>query len=366
MVETVVVGLVVAGVAIIAVLLVLRRAAERIWAALEELLAIDEAHGQDPLALLEQAAPTLRRAGLNDYGYVVDMLGSRHRRILRSGGERISCVREGEEYSVRIELAPDVVRGEQRYLHTLLARMLTLLVEKNILLRLQLLDESFQRMARLQTYILHDVKNLAQWLSGLAWNLEHSRGEGQRELLMQNIERALPALSRRAARITRVLELGEHAPGERPLAADAVPVGPLVEALAEQYALAVELQGEACVRAPREHVEMLFDVLFKNLYDKAQGEPGLQVRLALRAQGEHAVIRIADSGSPLPAPERVFEPFHSRREGGTGLGLHLASRLAVECGGELRHLPLAQGAVFELLLPRAAPELPVSPVVPAC
>lgn len=65
-------------------------------------------------------------------------------------------------------------------------------------------------------------------------------------------------------------------------------------------------------------------------------------------------IRVTDNGKGIPPGEmeRIFEPFVSLREGGTGLGLFLALNFVRQWGGEIlvRTTP-DHGSVFEIVLP---------------
>jgi signal transduction histidine kinase len=64
--------------------------------------------------------------------------------------------------------------------------------------------------------------------------------------------------------------------------------------------------------------------------------------------------RVEDSGPGIPAESltRVFEPFFSRRKGGTGLGLPIVQRIVEAHGGTVTasNRP-AGGAVFTVVLP---------------
>ncbi len=69
-------------------------------------------------------------------------------------------------------------------------------------------------------------------------------------------------------------------------------------------------------------------------------------------------IHIADSGEGLPAElgDRIFEPFVSTKETGTGLGLPICRRIVEDHGGRIEALNRPHGgAEFVVRLPRAAP-----------
>ncbi|WP_328659340.1 ATP-binding protein [Streptomyces sp. NBC_00334] len=99
-----------------------------------------------------------------------------------------------------------------------------------------------------------------------------------------------------------------------------------------------------------------------NLLDNAQRHARSAVEVAVRRDGDAAVVAVADDGEGVPAAdrERIFERFvrldaaRSRDDGGAGLGLAIARDVAVRHGGTLtvRDAP-AGGALFELRLPSA-------------
>ncbi len=61
-----------------------------------------------------------------------------------------------------------------------------------------------------------------------------------------------------------------------------------------------------------------------------------QVRVALAVDGDTAIITIADNGIGLPEDRaRLFEPYVTTREKGTGLGLPIVKKIIEEHGGTL-------------------------------
>ena len=96
-----------------------------------------------------------------------------------------------------------------------------------------------------------------------------------------------------------------------------------------------------------------------------RGAPGgyqPEVRVALELHDDHAIIRISDNGTGLPEDRaRLFEPYVTTREKGTGLGLPIVKKIIEEHGGSLilTDAPLFQGAMqrgamAEIRLPRGA------------
>jgi two-component system nitrogen regulation sensor histidine kinase NtrY len=86
-----------------------------------------------------------------------------------------------------------------------------------------------------------------------------------------------------------------------------------------------------------------------------------EIRVALLVDEAEAVVRIADNGIGLPPDRaRLFEPYVTTREKGTGLGLPIVKKIIEEHGGTLALLDAPvfdgadhAGAMAEIRLPRA-------------
>lgn len=91
-----------------------------------------------------------------------------------------------------------------------------------------------------------------------------------------------------------------------------------------------------------------------------------EIRISLSADDTEAVIRISDNGTGLPPDRaRLFEPYVTTRDKGTGLGLPIVKKIIEEHGGTLALLDAAvfegndhPGAMAEIRLPRAARKRP--------
>jgi signal transduction histidine kinase len=84
-----------------------------------------------------------------------------------------------------------------------------------------------------------------------------------------------------------------------------------------------------------------------------------KIAVALRQEGEWAVIRIRDTGKGIGSDSlsKIFKPFFTTRKEGTGLGLSLAKGIVESHKGriEVTSEP-GQGAQFEVWLPMLPPD----------
>ena len=80
--------------------------------------------------------------------------------------------------------------------------------------------------------------------------------------------------------------------------------------------------------------------------------------LTLRGAGTttHVQLQVCDTGSGIPAEQlaQIFEPLHTTKPEGTGLGLYITQEIVAVHGGQIMvESVVGQGTTFTLTLPRA-------------
>jgi two-component system, NtrC family, sensor kinase len=131
-----------------------------------------------------------------------------------------------------------------------------------------------------------------------------------------------------------------------------------VERLAGTPALggvAVEVAGEGRVAGNGQKLRQVVRNLVKNAGEAAG--PGGRVEIRVGAGPGGVELAISDSGPGLPEEvrARLFEPFFTRKDGGTGLGLAVSKGIVEAHGGTLEaESPPAGGARFTVRLPALA------------
>jgi PAS domain S-box-containing protein len=144
------------------------------------------------------------------------------------------------------------------------------------------------------------------------------------------------------------------------------PIGPViagarasVRALAGHAGVTIDLHLPPelpPVRMDRQRLLQVFENLLKNAIQHSGRDTTVDVSATFDPQENKVIVLVEDRGPGFRSEdlERVFEPFFSRRRGGTGLGLSLVQRIVVDHGGYILAANReGGGAMLRLILPAA-------------
>ncbi len=225
---------------------------------------------------------------------------------------------------------------------------------------LEALREEVRRKDRLAALgemaatVAHEIRNPLGGIQGFAALLERDVPvDDPRRRLVEKILAGTKSLDRVVNELleyTRPVELRIEAIDVRTLVdsaigyLSAVPEGVVVR---NAVPLATMLRGD---------VHRLRQVLLNVLQNAVQSIEGAgRVEVGVRVDADVVMLSISDTGCGIPAEhlEKVFMPFFTTREKGTGLGLAVASKLVESHGGtmDVSSRP-GEGATFRIVLPR--------------
>jgi two-component system, NtrC family, sensor histidine kinase PilS len=228
------------------------------------------------------------------------------------------------------------------------------------LTELRRMEEDLQRADRLAALgsfaaqLAHEIRNPLAAMRGSAQLLVHEPGADPTSARLVDI------LLRESDRLSKLLEdflrFARPPPPVKQLLSLEVLVEETVDMLRVDP-LASRTRVEtvlAPLRVPvdADQLRQVLINLLRNAF-QAAGEGG-RVRVTLEAREGLALLRIWDSAGSIPALDlqRIFEPFFSTREGGTGLGLSTAYSIVRAHGGIIRvHSSPREGTEFSIQLP---------------
>ncbi|MFP2930274.1 PAS domain S-box protein [Pyxidicoccus sp. 3LG] len=195
--------------------------------------------------------------------------------------------------------------------------------------------------------------------------------------LRKKAERAYKGGERLTELVETLLDVSRIATGRFVLSLRTFDLARSVEELVERFREQASAEGcELSLRLDESvtgewdplRVEQVVTNLLSNALKYAAGRP---VELAVRTEGENAVLTVSDQGPGIPEPDRarIFDRFERAASmshfGGMGLGLYVARQIVEAHGGSIAVEEVApHGARFIVTLPRA-PRLAAAPVASA-
>ncbi len=255
-----------------------------------------------------------------------------------------------------------LLADEQRRKQTELARAAEQLAQVNRELR-----NSFERLKRadrlaaignLAAGLAHEIRNPLASIEGAAGILEQGRvTEEQRLEFLGIIRKECRRLNRL---LSNLLDFARPpAPQRQTLA-----VGPLLESVINLVAHAAsnqEIRLHQAVSQPELEVdgdgEQLKQVILNLLLNAIQAMPdGGDIRLTARPENSDLLIEVVDEGCGMDPDnvDKMFNPFFTTKDEGTGLGLAVAHQIVIQHGGTLRACNNPdRGMTVSILLPRA-------------
>ena len=267
-----------------------------------------------------------------------------------------------------VERMRDQIRGATEGLEAEVARK-TADLESTLAERTKALEEleatkdrlvQAAKMAGLGTLaggVAHEFNNL---LGGILGCIEGARADSSDSSVLEDLDVAHKTAKRAAVLVQALLDVAR--PGQRALAP--VALTDVVEDVLRaarptlaQRGIEVVREGDAAPVVLGDEGQIHQVVL--NLVTNAMHavDDGEAIVIAIRRDGAHGIVEVRDGGAGV-APQdrdRVFEPFFTGREDGTGLGLFVSYGIVERHGGSIRVGEAPEGgARFTVAIPLAS------------
>lgn len=215
-------------------------------------------------------------------------------------------------------------------------------------------------LGRLSANLAHEIRNPLTFIKSAFDYM--SRGTPDRENLADLNRRVGDEISRINSRIEQLLSLARvdslqlSRAGLNEILLHAVRMA-LPKARESGIDIETRLdEADATISCDVDKLLQLFQNLLINGIQAVSGPGRLEIRSA--SSGEWATVEIEDTGKGIDPGEvdRIFEPFFTKKKGGSGLGLFIGFSVARAHGGSLQLLSTSpQGSCFRVRLPLEAP-----------
>jgi signal transduction histidine kinase len=200
-------------------------------------------------------------------------------------------------------------------------------------------SEKLATLGLLAGSLAHEIKNPLSSIKTIATVVSEQLGPESPH--QEDLCVILGEIDRLAATTTQLLEfarplVASDTRGSVPLVLDRLVR--LLRLLARQKMVTLEVQIEDQLPAVQADEQTLREIFFNLLSNSIEATgAGGRVCVDCRRDNGSVVTSVSDNGSGIPPALslRVFEPFITTKETGTGLGLYVVSRRVREAGGEI-------------------------------
>jgi len=212
-------------------------------------------------------------------------------------------------------------------------------------------------IGRLAASIAHEIRNPLASMSGSIQLLRSlTQPEGDEKRLMDIVVREADHLNHW---ITEFLAYAKprKAPRQRvDLAAVCTEVSELIsnEPRAEEISISHEIHGDGIISGEANGLRQVVWNLVNNAVDATPAKGSVVLRLDGRDRSQ-IILDVEDTGEGIPpeVQEKIFDPFFSTKEMGTGLGLATVLHNVEQHGGTVRvNSSPGEGATFRVVLSR--------------
>lgn len=203
--------------------------------------------------------------------------------------------------------------------------------------QLRVESERLAAIGSLAASLAHEIRNPLNAMSLLLSRLQYSANDETRKTIMGDLFGEIGRLDRLVSSIldyARPVQLDLRVVN---IHAILVSVVDLYRSLAESKGVTLNLQGQSFIeaRVDPDRIKQCVVNLVKNSLDAMDN--GGSIEIVCRKQADDLMIEVIDNGPGIPSEiqPKLFTPFFTTKENGTGLGLSAVHKIIASHGGRI-------------------------------
>ena len=328
--------IIIIGLTSLLVILYYNRILKNLLRVLSDLLKLQETRDNDVEAYIRSIAKKLRPVGIEHISYKIHYLNKTISAEEIQSNNTIKLTKDifykNINGSLRIQVKSDT--GEYKIINKLILYVITLQIVNAIYTDIEKINESFARIAKLQTYMMHDLKNILQFFQAMQYNVENIHTQEQQTQFIQYLQTSTKPINAKVNKILSLLQVESSI--EKTLQPSTIELRPFLEEYINQYSLHCTIFGDAVIHSQEEYLRTIFENIFSNIHYKTAMDPLILCTIHIQTLNDKIHIEIQDSGEKFTDPKNISQPFYTTKKEGLGIGMYQAKTLAELLDGTLK------------------------------
>lgn len=227
-----------------------------------------------------------------------------------------------------------------------------LVFEDELLAEVRAQSLKLQSLGQLSASIAHEIKNPLSGISQASQLLKEFSNKNDPTFELVEI------IDTQTKRVTRIIDDIVRLSKQEPPSQELIHLKSWLPYFIEQYykdaSIGLYFHTDKSVMFDPNHLEQVMTNLLNNALRHTQKQAHLpDVQVVVHANEYYACIDVMDHGEGVPADyvSKLFTPFFTKSQNGTGLGLYLCKAFSEANHAHLMYLPNYEKSCFRLLMP---------------
>jgi len=300
---------------------------------LSKLLQIQPQENQNITDYIDKMQKSLLEMGVKNIFY--DIRYSKKRVYKEYTQEREFVTKMIDDSLIKGSITLEVKnnRGENKIINELILYVIMLQVTNAIHAKINTINASFEKISKLQTYMMHDLKNILQFFQAMQYNVENLSSKEEEQRFIEFLQNSTQPINRKVNKILALLQVRTTL--QETSSYSLVDVHAIILEYVEYFKLDAKIEGECLFRTNEENLRTVVDNVLGNIHDKMFHDSKIKTFINLSKKEDLFELLISDNGDSFINPQEVLEPFYSTKSEGIGIGMYHASTLIELMGGRI-------------------------------
>ncbi len=240
--------------------------------------------------------------------------------------------------------------GEYKMINKLILYVITLQIVNAIHSDITTIHESFARIAKLQTYMVHDFKNILQFFQLMQHNVTNLHTQKEKEQFIDFLQNSTQPINFKVNKMLALLQIESQITTKNE--PKPINIYQFILSIAQQFHLKITAEEkDIVINSDEMFLITVFENIFSNISYKTLNNEDLIVHLSIEKDNNNLYITIYDTGDEFENPDNIFQPFYTTKKDGLGIGMYQVYTIITLLGGSIKAYNKDTNATLLITLP---------------